>query len=491
MRPDNPSPSSPLLPADSGEAHLPLALLRQYVAGTLPAAEQYRVERHTQACPRCADVLDGLAQTDLATTDQAISNLKTRLRTRVAELQPDTKPTVVPMWPWRQLAAVVLLLLVGTAVWLGVRRPTEGPAAVPRLAQRRAQPKTYATAPAPPAPTQTPTPVEQDAIAAAPNAVPPPTGPMKIPARRPTVVRRPREPVPVADLSEAEAAGSIAMESPPSADYGVEDRTSATASEVATEEVGKEKAADQAKRKSSSSVAAASAGRAAAPAAPLASAPVRESNRMANAAPVGTSTRTVRGRITDRNSGEGLSGVTVTAKGTATSVRTAADGSFTLAVPGSAKGLAFALPGYNSTEQPVPTDTSALALTLAPRPALANKKAEEPVLVRREPAPAPVALAAMPVGGQRAFRNYLRDNLEYPEKALKEEKEGSVKLSFVVNVDGTLQDIKVLRGLTEECDAEAIRLLKEGPAWHAAIVNGRRTARTVQISIPFRIADVR
>jgi TonB family protein len=180
----------------------------------------------------------------------------------------------------------------------------------------------------------------------------------------------------------------------------------------------------------------------------------------------------------------------VAAKGLNAGVRTAADGSFTLAVPATATALVFALAGYETTEQPLPTDSSALTLTLAPT-SVASKRAEEPVLVRRERAPAPVALAAMPAGGERAFRNYLRDSLEYPEKALRERKEGSVRLSFVVNVDGTLQDIKVVRGLSEECDAEAIRLLKEGPAWHAAVVNGRRTARTVQITVPFRLIDVK
>jgi TonB family protein len=190
-------------------------------------------------------------------------------------------------------------------------------------------------------------------------------------------------------------------------------------------------------------------------------------------------------------SGEGLSGVAVAAKGLSAGVRTAADGSFTLAVPATARALVFALAGYETTEQPLPTDSSALTLTLAPTSAAASNRAEEPVLVRRERAPAPVALAAMPAGGERAFRNYLRDSLEYPEKALRERKEGSVRLSFVVNVDGTLQDIKVVRGLSEECDAEAIRLLKEGPAWHAAVVNGRRTARTVQITVPFRLIDVK
>ena len=205
--------------------------------------------------------------------------------------------------------------------------------------------------------------------------------------------------------------------------------------------------------------------------------------RVIDAKGLSAETRTVRGRVTNYVSGEGLGGVQIQANGVSTGVSTAADGSFSVSVPAAATTLAFEAAGYLLKEQIVAKDSNEVRLTLTPKPT------ETPVLVRREKAPATIDLAATPVGGQRAFRDYLRDSLEYPEKAMKDEKEGSVRLSFLVNMDGTLQNIRVVKGLTEECDAEAIRLLREGPAWHPAIINGRRTARTVQISIPFRIAD--
>jgi TonB family protein len=193
----------------------------------------------------------------------------------------------------------------------------------------------------------------------------------------------------------------------------------------------------------------------------------------------------VRGQVTDQTNGAGLPGVTVLAKGTAIGGSTAADGSFALLVPDSVKTLTFHYIGYNTSEQALKATDSTVALALAPD----TKQLSEVVVVRRERPPAPMSVGALPAGGYAAFREYLKKNLEYPEKALKDNKEGTVKLRFTVAVDGSLQDIKVISGLSEECEAEAIRLLKEGPRWYPAISRGRRTARSVEISVPFRITE--
>ncbi|MBD2717184.1 TonB family protein [Microvirga sp. STR05] len=488
MRPDNQSPSS-LLPAGSAGEHLPLALLRQYVAGTLPATEQYRVERHTQACPRCADVLEGLSLTNQAATDKSLSELQARLRARVAELEPDVVvPAGMFVRPWQQLAAVVLLLLVGTGVWLGLRRSSDGPTAAPPVALRQpaATPETYATVP--PAATSPAPDVE-----VADKSVVTPEAAASVPSvalnTSPVKARRSAKPTRIpADTALESGSGGIAMASAPVAlanaegGQGISGEAASAANSISTadDEATKQTvAAPQVMTKAKSKAATARMQAAAAPAA----IDNMAKNRIIDASVLSAGTRTVRGRVTNYVSGEGLGGVQIRANGVSTGVSTAADGSFSVSIPAAATTLAFEAAGYLLKEQVLAKDSNEVKLTLAPKPT------EAPVLVRREKAPATIDLAATPAGGQRAFRDYLRDSLEYPEKAMKDEKEGSVKLSFLVNVDGTLQNIKVVKGLTEECDAEAIRLLQEGPAWHPAIINGRRTARTVQISIPFRIAD--
>ena len=209
-------------------------------------------------------------------------------------------------------------------------------------------------------------------------------------------------------------------------------------------------------------------------------------SRLTATAPALADMRMVRGQVTDLLSGAGLSGVTVLAQGTAIGVSTAADGSFALAIPQSVKALVFNSAGYRTSERIITPTDSTVVLALAP----ATRQLSE-VVVRREPPPAPMAVGALPTGGYPAFRNYLKQELSYPEKALKEGTEGTVKLRFVVAADGSLQDIKVLRRLSEECDAEAIRLLMEGPRWYPAILKGRRTVRHVEISVPFRLVDQR
>ncbi len=195
--------------------------------------------------------------------------------------------------------------------------------------------------------------------------------------------------------------------------------------------------------------------------------------------------RVVRGQVTDRTSGAALPGVTVIAKGTALGTSTAVDGSFSLVVPESVKAITFHSVGFTSSEQRLTTADSLLALALTPD----TKSLNEVVVVRRERPPAPMSIGALPAGGYKEFQEYLKRKLEYPEKALKEGKQGNVKVSFTVAEDGSLQNIKVVRGISEECDAEAIRLIKEGPKWYPAIQKGRRTARTVEVSVPFRVNE--
>lgn len=143
-------PTNPLLNATAPAGpHLPVALLRQYAAGTLAPAAQHRVEAHTLACPRCADILEGLLQTPAATTDQALAQLQQRLRQRVQQAAPARQLVAAPRrhrWLAPQLAAAAALILgLVAAGWWTWQQRRQAPATVAAQypaapAERRAAP---------------------------------------------------------------------------------------------------------------------------------------------------------------------------------------------------------------------------------------------------------------------------------------------------------------------------------------------------------------
>ena len=92
-------------------------------------------------------------------------------------------------------------------------------------------------------------------------------------------------------------------------------------------------------------------------------------------------------------------------------------------------------------------------------------------------------------GGMDAFYKYLGKAIRYPAIARENNITGRVILSFVVEKDGTLTDIKVLRGIGGGCDEEAVRVLKSSPAWKPGIQNGRPVRVNYTVPISFQLAS--
>ncbi|RFM35723.1 TonB family protein [Chitinophaga silvisoli] len=84
-----------------------------------------------------------------------------------------------------------------------------------------------------------------------------------------------------------------------------------------------------------------------------------------------------------------------------------------------------------------------------------------------------------PMGGFDKFELYLAKNVQYPAGLTVS---GRVRVQFYVQQDGTLTDFRVLKKLQPECDQEAIRLIKSGPAWLPA-ANGK--AVRVKVDVKF------
>jgi len=90
----------------------------------------------------------------------------------------------------------------------------------------------------------------------------------------------------------------------------------------------------------------------------------------------------------------------------------------------------------------------------------------------------------VPKGGMEAFYAYVGENLKYPPQAIRMGTTGNVFLKFVVEKDGRLTDIQVLKGIGGGCDEEAKRVLESAPAWNPGKQRGRPVR--VYMVIPIR-----
>lgn len=68
-------------------------------------------------------------------------------------------------------------------------------------------------------------------------------------------------------------------------------------------------------------------------------------------------------------------------------------------------------------------------------------------------------------GGTNALMTYLRDNIKYPAEAAKAGIQGKVIVQFVIGKDGTVRDVKPIRNISPELDAEAVRVVAAMPKW--------------------------
>jgi len=92
-------------------------------------------------------------------------------------------------------------------------------------------------------------------------------------------------------------------------------------------------------------------------------------------------------------------------------------------------------------------------------------------------------------GGVNAMMDYLRGNLKYPESAKKNKQEGRVFIGFIVEKDGSVSNVKVLRGVCEELDSEAVRVVKSMPTWIAGRDKGKPVRVQYTLPIVFKLND--
>jgi len=94
-----------------------------------------------------------------------------------------------------------------------------------------------------------------------------------------------------------------------------------------------------------------------------------------------------------------------------------------------------------------------------------------------------------PVGGFSAFYTYVGENLKYPRLAQRGNIQGRVYIEFVVEKDGSLTDIKIMKGIGGRCDEEACRIIGNAPKWEPGKQRGRPVRVKMVIPILFRLEE--
>jgi len=116
-------------------------------------------------------------------------------------------------------------------------------------------------------------------------------------------------------------------------------------------------------------------------------------------------------------------------------------------------------------------------------------------IIPQEPAPNDneifddVDVSQMPEfpGGEEELIRYLAQNIQYPKQALDGNTEGRVLIGFVVNKEGNIDDVKVLRSIGDGCDEEAVRVIHKMPKWKPGKNNGKLVNVFYNLPVTFQL----
>ncbi len=109
----------------------------------------------------------------------------------------------------------------------------------------------------------------------------------------------------------------------------------------------------------------------------------------------------------------------------------------------------------------------------------------KPEIVEVKPPPF-IVVEEMPSypGGDESRIKFITENVVYPVMAKESNIQGTVYVTFVVENDGSITDVKVLRGIGGGCDEEAVRVVKMMPKWNAGKQSGKSVR--VQFNLPIK-----
>ncbi len=192
--------------------------------------------------------------------------------------------------------------------------------------------------------------------------------------------------------------------------------------------------------------------------------------------------KVIKGRVVDAEDGLPIPGTVVTVRGTTTSVYTNQNGEYTVLVPEGSE-LSFNFVGYITYRVPVEAQ-GVIDAKLSPD----IKSLSEVVVIGADEKNGKTASnyqPAQPESGMPEFMKTIEQKLEASPYA-ESNASGVIKLSFTVEPDGTLTNVKVLKSLCPSCDQAAVQAVTEASRWKPAEENGKPVSQKMKIRVPFK-----
>lgn len=88
-------------------------------------------------------------------------------------------------------------------------------------------------------------------------------------------------------------------------------------------------------------------------------------------------------------------------------------------------------------------------------------------------------------GGAEEMKKFLANNIKYPEISMELGDQGRVFIEFIIEKDGSISNVKVLRGVSAEIDAESVRVVSKMKDWTPAIYKRKYVRARARIPINY------
>lgn len=442
---------------------LSLEKMQAYVNGTLSPEEQHQVEKYLLNHPFEAEAMEGYLENPDALKD--LPSLKTRLQTRTNTKQ---EQKIIPLWRKALPYAAVFLLLIISSVFIINFFPQDESFSPLAIKSEEAIDFDKAGSPAnPPTPLKTKS-IEKESEDQIISMAQSNDSEFKQETEVPIQTPHDQEQLAQNESIRIEEDLIVAETAVPNEDRFQELKEDSMVGKVAGIETDQNKPSAARSKKANdfaSSIA-----------------PTHEETVM-DASKKSAVSQRISGEVLDAETGEAIPGANVIVKGTSIASSTDLDGNFEI----EAKLNDVLIVNFIGMEQQefVVSEETDIEIFLNPDVA----QLSEVVVTGSgdETEKDNTYSAARPSMGFSDYRDYLKDNLIYPPKALEADTEGRVRLKLNISSTGKIEKVEVLKSLGDGCDEEAIRLIKEGPRWEPAKKGDTPVASSKKISVRFKI----